>query len=148
MLAWGGGVWALLSFGMQIALVIFAGYVLAVAPPVARALEALARVPRGPRSAVAWTAFLSMVLCWLNWGVGLIASAMLVRTIARARPDTDYRLLVAVAYLGHGHDLARRPLRLGAAAVRDTRQLHDPGRPAGRAPCRWRRRSSRPRTCC
>ena len=101
-LAWGNGVWALLSFGMQIALVIFAGYVLAVAPPVARALEALARVPRGPRSAVAWTAFLSMVLCWLNWGVGLIASAMLVRTIGRARPDTDYRLLVAVAYLGMG----------------------------------------------
>ena len=101
-LAWGGGVWALLSFGMQIALVIFAGYVLAVAPPVARALEALARVPRGPRSAVAWTAFLSMALCWLNWGAGLIASAMLVRAIGRARPDTDYRLLVAVAYLGMG----------------------------------------------
>jgi len=101
-LAWGNGVWALLSFGMQIALVIFAGYVLAVAPPVARALEALARVPRGPRSAVAWTAFLSMALCWLNWGMGLIASAMLVRTIGRARPDTDYRLLVAVAYLGMG----------------------------------------------
>ena len=101
-LAWGNGVWALLSFGMQIALVIFAGYVLAVAPPVARALDALARVPRGPRSAVAWTAFLSMTLCWLNWGMGLIASAVLVRTIGRARPDTDYRLLVAVAYLGMG----------------------------------------------
>ena len=101
-LAWGGGVWALLSFGMQIALVVFAGYVLAVAPPVARALDAVARFPRGPRSAVAWTAFLSMALCWLNWGVGLIASAMLVRTIGRARPDTDYRLLVAVAYLGMG----------------------------------------------
>lgn len=101
-LAWGAGVWSLLSFAMQIALVIFAGYVLAVAPPVARSLEALARVPRGPRSAVAWTALLSMVLCWLNWGVGLIASAMLVRTMGRARPDTDYRLLVATAYLGMG----------------------------------------------
>jgi short-chain fatty acids transporter len=100
--AWGGGVWALLSFAMQIALVIFAGYVLAVAPPVARVLDALARVPRGPRSAVAWTAFLSMTLAWLNWGAGLVASAMLVRSIARARPDTDYRLLVAVAYLGMG----------------------------------------------
>lgn len=100
--AWGGGVWTLLSFGMQIALVIFAGYVLAVAPPVARALEALARVPRGPRSAVAWMALVSMGLCWLNWGVGLIAAAMLVREVARARPDTDYRLLVAVAYFGMG----------------------------------------------
>jgi short-chain fatty acids transporter len=43
-----------------------------------------------------------MALCWLNWGMGLIASAVLVRTIGRARPDTDYRLLVAVAYLGMG----------------------------------------------
>lgn len=100
--AWGGGVWTLVSFGMQVALVIFAGYVLAVAPPVARLLEALARVPRGPRSAVAWTALVSMALCWLNWGMGLIASAMLVRSVARARPDCDYRLLVAVAYLGMG----------------------------------------------
>jgi len=56
-------VWSLLSFAMQIALVIFAGYVLAVAPPVARVLEALARVPRGPRSPWPWTAFLSMALC-------------------------------------------------------------------------------------
>ena len=126
-LAWGGGVWTLLSFGMQIALVIFAGYVLAVAPPVARALEALARVPRGPRSAVAWTALLSMTLCWLNWGAGLIASAMLVRTIGRARPDTDYRLLVAVAYLGmgttwHGGPSGSVPLLLatpGSFMIRD-----------------------------
>jgi short-chain fatty acids transporter len=101
-LAWGGGVWALLSFAMQIALVIFSGYLLAVAPPVARLLDALGRVPRGARSAAAWTALVSMALCWLNWGVGLIASAMLVRSVARARPDADYRLLVAVAYLGMG----------------------------------------------
>jgi len=125
--AWGGGVWALLAFAMQIAFVIFAGYVLAVAPPVARLLESLARVPRGPRSAVAWTAFLSMVLCWLNWGVGLVASAMLVRTVARARPDADYRLLVAVAYLGmgttwHGGPSGSVPLLLatpGSFMIRD-----------------------------
>jgi short-chain fatty acids transporter len=51
---------------------------------------------------VAWTAFLSLALCWLNWGLGLIASAVLVRFMARRHPDADYRLLVAVAYLGMG----------------------------------------------
>lgn len=100
--AWGGGFWTLLPFSMQIAVVIFAGYVLAVSPAVRRVLDALARVPRGPRQAVAWTALLSMLLCWLNWGMGLIASAVLVRSIARRHPDADYRLLVAVAYLGLG----------------------------------------------
>jgi len=100
--AWGGGVWSLLGFTMQIALVIFSGYVLAVSPPVGRLLEALADLPRSPRQAVAFTAFLSMALCWLNWGMGLIASAVLVRVVARRHPHADYRLLVAVAYLGMG----------------------------------------------
>jgi short-chain fatty acids transporter len=43
-----------------------------------------------------------MALCWLNWGVGLIAAAMLVRAMGRRHPDADYRLLVAAAYLGMG----------------------------------------------
>jgi short-chain fatty acids transporter len=34
--------------------------------------------------------------------MGLIASAVLVRFMARRHPDADYRLLVAVAYLGMG----------------------------------------------
>lgn len=100
--AWGAGFWDLLSFAMQIAVVIFAGYMVAVSPPVTRALEAVARLPRSPRQAVAWTAFLSLALCWLNWGLGLIASAVLVRFMARRNPGADYRLLVAVAYLGMG----------------------------------------------
>lgn len=100
--AWGGSLWALLPFSMQIALVIFLGYVLAVSPPVKRGLEALAAVPRTPRQAIAFTAVASMALCWLNWGVGLIASAVLVRSVGRRHPGADYRLLVASAYLGLG----------------------------------------------
>lgn len=101
-LAWGNGFWSLLAFAMQIALVIFAGYVLAVAPPVQKALDALAAIARTPRQAVFGTALLSMTLCWLNWGMGLIASAVLVRMMARRHPGADYRLLVASAYLGLG----------------------------------------------
>ncbi len=100
--AWGGSVWILLPFSMQIALVIFLGYVLAVSPPVKRSLDALATLPRTPRQAIAFTALVSMVLCWLNWGVGLIASAVLVRSVGRRHPGADYRLLVAAAYLGLG----------------------------------------------
>ena len=100
--AWGRSFWELLAFAMQIVVVIFAGYVVAVSPAMTRLLDALAGLPRTPRQAVAWTALLSMVLCWLNWGMGLIAAAILVRIMARRHPDTDYRLLVAVAYLGLG----------------------------------------------
>src|SRR5688500_12623680 len=100
--SWGSGLWELLGFSMQIAVVIFAGYLVAVSPLVTRALDALARLPRTPRQAIGWTAILSMSLCWVNWGLGLIASAVLVRFMARRHPDADYRLLVAVAYLGMG----------------------------------------------
>lgn len=100
--AWGAGFWELLPFSMQIAVVIFAGYLVSVSPAMTRALDALARVPRTPRQAIAMTALLSMTICWLNWGMGLIASAVLVRFMARRHPDADYRLLVAVAYLGMG----------------------------------------------
>jgi short-chain fatty acids transporter len=100
--AWGGGVWSLLAFSMQIVVVIFAGYVVAVSPVVTRCLEAVALAPRTPRQAVAFTAAASMILCWLNWGVGLIAAAMLVRAVGRRHPRADYRLLVAAAYLGMG----------------------------------------------
>jgi short-chain fatty acids transporter len=100
--AWGRGFWELLEFGMQMAVVIFAGYIVAVSPAMTRLLDGLARIPRTPRQAVAWTAFLAMALCWVNWGVGLIASAVLVRFVARRQPDTDYRLLVASSYLGMG----------------------------------------------
>src|SRR5712691_10412461 len=100
--AWGGSFWELLGFAMQIVVVIFAGYVVAVSPAVTRLLDALAGLPRSPRQAIASTALLSMALCWLNWGMGLIAAAVLVRIMARRHPETDYRLLVAAAYLGLG----------------------------------------------
>ncbi len=102
LVAWGDSFWKLLTFAMQIALVIFAGYLVAVSPPMTRLLDRFAGLARTPRQAVAWTAFLSMAVCWVNWGVGLIAGAVLVRSMARRHPGADYRLLVAAAYLGMG----------------------------------------------
>lgn len=102
MQSWGGGLWGLLSFAMQMCLVMLTGYVVAVSPLFGRALDALARVPRGPRGAVAWMGFLSMALGLLNWGVSIVGSAVMARALARRRPDVDYRLLVAAAYLGLG----------------------------------------------
>jgi short-chain fatty acids transporter len=87
---------------MQMCLVMLTGYVVATSPLFRRLLDALAAVPRGPRSAVAWMAFLSMALGLLNWGVSIVGGAVLARALARRRRDVDYRLLVAAAYLGLG----------------------------------------------
>lgn len=99
---WGDGFWELLSFSMQMALVMFSGYLLALSAPVRRLLEAVASLARSPRGAVALMAVASMALAYLNWGLSIIASAMLVRFVAQRQPKVDYRLLVACAYFGLG----------------------------------------------
>lgn len=100
--AWGDGLWTLLPLSMQIAFVVFGGYLLAVSPPVARLIRFIASLPKTPAQAVGFAAFTSMGITWLNWGVGLVASAVLVKAIAARRPDANYPLLVAAGYLGMG----------------------------------------------
>ena len=39
------------------------------------------------------------MLCWINWGFGLIIGALFAREIAK-KVDVDYRLLIASAYSG------------------------------------------------
>ena len=99
---WGDGFWSFIPFTLQMCMVILTGYMVADAPPVRRLLARLAAAPRTPRAAIALTALVSMGLAWLNWGLSIIASAMLARRIGRRGLGVDYRLLVATAYLGLG----------------------------------------------
>jgi len=100
--AWGAGFWTLLKFGMQMCLIVFAGYMVAVARPVRGALDRVAALPRSPTGAVVAMALAAMLIAWVQWGLGLIASAVMVGFIARRHPKADYRLLVAVSYFGLG----------------------------------------------
>ena len=97
---WGGGVWNLLAFAMQMALVLVCGSTLAAAPAVKRGIDALARVPRTPAAAIALVTAVSAVACWLNWGFGLIVGVIFAKEIARKLRGVDYRLLIASAYSG------------------------------------------------
>lgn len=97
---WGGGVWNLLAFAMQMALVLVCGSALAAAPVVKRGITALARVPRTPAAAIAFVTVVSSIACWLNWGFGLIVGVIFAKEIARQMRSVDYRLLIASAYSG------------------------------------------------
>ena len=82
--AWSTGLWnpGLLRFGFQAMFMLVLGHVLALAPPVLRGLNRAVRwVTLTPRFAPAKVALLSMVLGWLNWGLGLVAGAILVRGV-------------------------------------------------------------------
>ena len=97
---WGGGVWGLLSFAMQMALVLVTGSALASAPALKRAIAWLSSLPKTPASAIALVTSLSAVACWLNWGFGLIVGVIFAKDIARRLAGVDYRLLIASAYSG------------------------------------------------
>ena len=97
---WGGGVWNLLAFAMQMALVLVCGSALAAAPAVKRGVSALARVPKSPAGAIALVTVVSAIACWLNWGFGLIVGVVFAKEIARQLKGVDYRLLIASAYSG------------------------------------------------
>lgn len=100
--AWGNGLSGLLSFAMQMCLVMMTGTIVAESPAFKRALTALSSIPRSPKQAVAWMGFLSMAMGLVHWGVSIVGSAVLARAIARKHANVDYRLLVAAAYLGLG----------------------------------------------
>ena len=99
---WGNGFWVLLSFGMQMCLIIMTGYILATTPLVGKALNRLAGLPKTPKGCIALTALVSMLFAWINWGLSIVGSAVFVRFMAKKHRNVDYRLLVATAYLGLG----------------------------------------------
>ena len=97
---WGSGFWNLLAFSMQMAMILVTGHALASSGPVKRMLVALASSARTPGQGVMLVAFVGAVACAINWGFGLVLGAMLAREVARRVKGTDYRLLVASAYMG------------------------------------------------
>jgi short-chain fatty acids transporter len=102
--AWGKGFWELLAFAMQMCLIMMTGYILACSPPVRRLMDGISgwANPEKPWQAILIMSLFSMIMAWLNWGLSLIASAMLALFIVRRNPKVDYRLLIAAAYLGLG----------------------------------------------
>src|SRR5690349_10034122 len=99
--AWYDGIWAILAFAMQMALILSTGVALAATPQIKRLLEMIAAIParQGP---AAVTVFLAGAFgSWLNWGFGLVVGALVAREVAKKIRDVDFGLLVAAAYMGN-----------------------------------------------
>jgi short-chain fatty acids transporter len=115
---WFKGFWELLSFAMQMVLIVVTGEAIAAAPRVNRALAWLAARPRTPWQALYWTTFAAMLLGWLHWGFGLVAAGLFAREVAaqarRRGTELHYPLLGAAAYtsmlLWHAGTTATAPL--------------------------------------
>jgi short-chain fatty acids transporter len=97
--SWYNGIFSIFAFGFQMVLIVVTGYALASSPFVHSILEKAASYPQTPRSAVALTVLVGMFASWLNWGFGLVTTALFAREIAK-RVRLDFGWLVAAAYTG------------------------------------------------
>jgi short-chain fatty acids transporter len=96
---WYGGIFNIFTFAFQMVMMLVTGYAFASTPLARRGLVRIASWPQRPRSAIALTVLVSLITSWLNWGLGLVASALLAREIAK-RIRIDFGWLVGAAYSG------------------------------------------------
>jgi short-chain fatty acids transporter len=118
---WGSGFWNLLTFAMQMALILVTGHALASAPLINRLLASLARVAKSPGQAIVLVTLVALAGAWINWGFGLVIGAVFARALAREVKGVDYPLLVASAYSGfliwHGGLSGSIPLSLATGGA-------------------------------
>lgn len=95
---WGKGAWNLLGFSMQMALVLVLGQALASAPLFHRILVTLASIPKSPVQAIVLVTIVGLIANWINWGFGLVISAIFAKELAKKVKGVDYPLLIAAAY--------------------------------------------------
>ena len=103
-LAWGGGMWALLELAMQFTIAMIAAHACVSSRPAFRFLNWLASRPDTDRpvQAVVLLGAFSLVVAYFNWAASVVASALFLPFIARRNPKADIRLLIAAGYLGLG----------------------------------------------
>lgn len=115
---WNNGFWSLLSFGMQMALIVVTGNTLASTPIAKKGIKKLASIPKKPLQAITLTTLVGGIACWINWGFGLILGAIFAKEVAKRLKGVDYRLLIASAYSGfvvwHGGLSGSIPLTIAA----------------------------------
>lgn len=113
---WGDGLWRLLTFAMQMVLILVAGGTLAKANSVQKVLDKLGDIPTGNTQVVLMATILSCTGCYINWGFGLIISAIFGVILIKRQPNVDRGLVLAASYSGflvwHGGLSGSIPLKL------------------------------------
>jgi short-chain fatty acids transporter len=97
---WGEGFWNLLTFSMQMVLILVTDFVLANSPFIKNILKNIAKAMKSPAQAVMVTTFVALIAAWINWGFGLVIGALIAKEMAKTVKGTDYRLLIASGYIG------------------------------------------------
>jgi short-chain fatty acids transporter len=114
----------LLAFALQMCLILVTGQALASSPPVQRVVRVVARWPKQTASAAGMVALIACVTGLIQWGLGAVVAAFVVREIAHSAAEDgrpmDIPVLGAAAYTGlavwHGGLSGSAPLKAAESA--------------------------------
>jgi short-chain fatty acids transporter len=101
--AWYGGVWGsqnIFTFAFQMVLILVTGYALAETPVLKRAIVYIASKPRNQVQGALLCFGVSAGLSLLNWGLGLVAGALVARQVAKRFTEAHFGYLIAAAFMG------------------------------------------------
>ena len=114
----------LLAFALQMCLILVTGQALASSPPVQKLVRAVARWPKTTPAAAGLVALIACVTGLIQWGLGAVVAAFVVREIATSaaedRRAMDIPVLGAASYTGlavwHGGLSGSAPLKAAESA--------------------------------
>jgi len=133
---WGDGMWNLLSFSMQMVLILVLGHMVAQSTVVQSGLASIAKNIKTSNQAIISITVISALACWINWGFGLIVGAFLAREIANNCKLVHYPLLVAAAYSGflvwHAGLSGSIPLKIASPGSDELGKMLDGAIPAAK----------------
>lgn|SRR5690625_3643614 len=97
---WGDGFWDLLSFTMQMTLILLTGYVLAKTPLVDKGIDTAISGIKRPATAIIVATLAGGIGSLLNWGFGLIIGGIVAQKLAIRVKGVHYPLIIAAGYSG------------------------------------------------
>lgn len=100
--SWVAGFWNLLTFAMQMALIMITGNVIAISPPVQKLITKLALIPNNWAQAFFMIVPIAFVVTFVHWGLGMMVAIALLRNTIVASRDKGYKMhtpaLIAATY--------------------------------------------------
>lgn len=120
---WQNGFWSLLTFTMQMMLILVLGYVLALSKPINTLINIALKYCNTTANAAFLVAFFTIFVALINWGLGLIFGAIFARKVADKALENNininYPIIGAAGYSGlmvwHGGLSGSAPVTIASA---------------------------------
>ena len=120
---WQSGFWGFLQFAMQMMLILVLGHALALTKPAGRVINVMLPFCSNTARAALIVTLMSVIVAYINWGLGLIFGAILARKVgeyaSKNQLRINYPIIGASGYAGlmvwHGGLSGSAPLKVAEA---------------------------------